>query len=276
MSVGEVELKKIAAQARRTDSDNPALSGILDEFQGQLNGLAPAAPLDLRDPSTPARRAQYTVRAKTDPTPTPLLTLRLPDAKDDDAPIVPPRTTSLQSSSPQNSPRVVWQPPPGGSPLRTRNHNSFGGLVQNGSAKDSARLRIMHGSSASISEPSLIPVGDVCESPHSIRLVSSPPVASALYRTSQHDLSVHDLTLARVSTSSHSPARGEDPEDMDTRGKELATRCWKEDEEFLGKEKIAEWLGGVCVLLLTLCSYTLTFSQTGDKQGSATLLHQLF
>ncbi|KAJ7925285.1 hypothetical protein B0H13DRAFT_1975846 [Mycena leptocephala] len=244
MSVGEVELKKIAAQARRTDSDNPALSGILDEFQGQLNGLAPAAPLDLRDPSTPARRAQYTVRAKTDPTPTPLLTLRLPDAKDDDAPIVPPRTTSLQSSSPQNSPRVVWQPPPGGSPLRTRNHNSFGGLVQNGSAKDSARLRIMHGSSASISEPSLIPVGDV---------------SSALYRTSQHDLSVHDLTLARVSTSSHSPARGEDPEDMDTRGKELATRCWKEDEEFLGKEKIAEWLGGVRAINKVALRYYINF-----------------
>jgi len=31
---------------------------------------------------------------------------------------------------------------------------------------------------------------------------------------------------------------------MDTRGKELAARCWGEDEEFLAREKIAEWLGG--------------------------------
>ena len=31
---------------------------------------------------------------------------------------------------------------------------------------------------------------------------------------------------------------------MDARAKELATRCWCEDEEFLAREKIAEWLGG--------------------------------
>ena len=31
--------------------------------------------------------------------------------------------------------------------------------------------------------------------------------------------------------------------DVDMRGKELATRCWNEDEDFLGKEKIADWLG---------------------------------
>jgi hypothetical protein len=36
---------------------------------------------------------------------------------------------------------------------------------------------------------------------------------------------------------------------MDTRGRDFATRCWKEDEEFLGKEKIAEWLGSECVCL---------------------------
>jgi hypothetical protein len=31
---------------------------------------------------------------------------------------------------------------------------------------------------------------------------------------------------------------------MDARGKDLALRCWNEDEEFLAKDKIAEWLGG--------------------------------
>ncbi|KAJ6475350.1 hypothetical protein C8R47DRAFT_1143196 [Mycena vitilis] len=245
MSVGEVELKKIAAQARRTDLDSPALSGLLDEFQGRLSDLAPAAQLDLRDPSTPARRPPpHASRAKTDPTPTtPLLTLQLPQSEDEEGPIVPPRTTSLQMASPRDSPRVVWNTPPNSSARRTRNSNPF--TAQNGSKG----LRIMHGSSASISEPSLIPVGDV--SPSS-------------YRTSQQDLSVNDLTLTRVSTPSHSPARGEDPEDMDTRGKELATRCWKEDEEFLGKEKIAEWLGSVgAINKVALHHYINFFDFTG-------------
>ncbi|KAJ6499316.1 hypothetical protein C8R45DRAFT_1071846 [Mycena sanguinolenta] len=248
MSVGEVELTKIVTGVR----DHPPLSGILDEFQSQINGLAPAAPLLIRDPSTPVRRPDHhTIRSKTDPTPTtPLLTLQLPQSEDEDgAPIVPPRTTSLTQGSSmrdRETPRVVWHPPPSSSPLRARNGSPFGSpSTQNGA---SPRLRIMkHGSSASISEPSLVPVGDACEPPlsPSVRLVSSPssPAAPKVYRSSQGDLSVNDLTLTR--TSSNPFARGEDvsPEDMDTRGRELATRCWKEDEDFLGKEKIAEWLG---------------------------------
>ncbi|KAJ7462291.1 hypothetical protein B0H11DRAFT_2285624 [Mycena galericulata] len=246
MSVGEVELKKIAAAATRHD---PALNGILSDFQGQLTQLDPkATSLDLKDPSTPARRAAYTARSKTDPTPSaPLLTLQLPQSEDEDvpsSPIVPPRTTSLQMPASRSTPRVV-PARHGSSPLRTRSGNSFVGPGTNGSG----HLRILHGSSASISEPSLVPTSEdtrVCEPLHSVRLVSSPSSPSAVpavYRNSQQDLSVTDLALTR--TPSHSPARGEDPEDMETRGKDLATRCWKEDEDFLGKEKIAEWLGGV-------------------------------
>ncbi|TFY77133.1 hypothetical protein EWM64_g6879, partial [Hericium alpestre] len=37
----------------------------------------------------------------------------------------------------------------------------------------------------------------------------------------------------------------EDPEDVEALGKERAAQCWDEDEGFLAKEKIAEWLGGV-------------------------------
>ncbi|KAJ7178525.1 hypothetical protein C8R43DRAFT_973640 [Mycena crocata] len=226
MSVGEVELKKIAAAARRKDSQPPdALNGILDEFKSRLDQ---AASLDLKDPSTPARRAAYTTRSKTDPTPTPttpLLTLQLPQSDD---PIVPPRTTSLQMApSPRTASPRISSGRHGSSPLRTRSGNSF--VTPQ---RDGTHLRILHGSSASVSEPSLIPVGDA----------SFPSVN---YRTAQQDLSVNDLTLTRASTPSHSPARGEDPDDMESRGKELATRCWKEDEDFLGKEKIAEWLGSV-------------------------------
>ena len=32
--------------------------------------------------------------------------------------------------------------------------------------------------------------------------------------------------------------------DIQAKGKEMASRCFAEDEEFLAKEKIAEWLGG--------------------------------
>jgi hypothetical protein len=36
-----------------------------------------------------------------------------------------------------------------------------------------------------------------------------------------------------------------DPEELEARGKECAKRAWEEDEEFLAKERIAEWLGGI-------------------------------
>ena len=39
-----------------------------------------------------------------------------------------------------------------------------------------------------------------------------------------------------------------DSEVIETRGKECARRAWEEDEGFLTKERIAEWLGGVYVL----------------------------
>ena len=33
-------------------------------------------------------------------------------------------------------------------------------------------------------------------------------------------------------------------EELDERAREFATKCWNEDDTFLAKEKIAEWLGG--------------------------------
>ena len=33
-------------------------------------------------------------------------------------------------------------------------------------------------------------------------------------------------------------------QDPEERGKELAARCYQEDDAFLAKDKIAEWLGG--------------------------------
>jgi PH and SEC7 domain-containing protein len=68
-------------------------------------------------------------------------------------------------------------------------------------------------------------------------------IVSGLSASSQQDLSTHDLVMPRFSTS-RSPAKSEESGDLRARGKDLASRCWIEDEEFLPKDKIAEWLGG--------------------------------
>ncbi len=34
-----------------------------------------------------------------------------------------------------------------------------------------------------------------------------------------------------------------DEVELEAKAKDLARKCWEEDEEFLAKEKIAEWLG---------------------------------
>ncbi|GAW00510.1 sec7-like domain belongs to guanine nucleotide exchange factors [Lentinula edodes] len=114
-------------------------------------------------------------------------------------------------------------------------------------ASSARGLRVIHRSTASSSEPSLIPTVVAADG---ARIVS------------QQDLMVNDLDLTRHSSSGHSSGRrgstsavsgsgnyatsgGDESPDMEVRGQELASRCWNEDEEFLGKEKIAEWLGGI-------------------------------
>lgn len=47
------------------------------------------------------------------------------------------------------------------------------------------------------------------------------------------------------STDTSSIGGDETAEGLEERAKELAQRCWVEDESFLRKEKVAEWLGGV-------------------------------
>lgn len=64
---------------------------------------------------------------------------------------------------------------------------------------------------------------------------------------------------------------------METRGKELASRCFSEDEEFLAKEKIAEWLGGQYVLeILTQAELQLTSRKWPNQQSRSPLLYRLF
>jgi PH/SEC7 domain-containing protein len=155
----------------------------------------------------------------------------------------PPRahtTPTLQASGPKSVPTI-----------RSRTVNSFAGIgtQTHNPPRDTPRLRIQHRSTASNSEPSL--VRDLPE-PHAsmsfnqpgsyIILLNSDAASPVLTIGSQQDLTTNDLVLNRFASSLSPPGDGDS--DIQTRGKELATRCWAEDEEFLQKEKIAEWLGG--------------------------------
>lgn len=232
MSVGDVELQrsvtalspmaKTPETKRGAGADDTSFNGILNDF---------------KEISTLTKHASLTA---------PTLTLHLDEPEESKSnllspsPIVPPRTSSLQMPARSgigptsfNSPRVR-----GSSPLR--------------GTPGSRGLRGMHRSTASSSEPSLIPDGD------SARIISRAPA------NSQQDLTVYDLSLSRYPSSSHSPARGDDTTDTETRAKDLATRCWHEDEDFLAKDKIAEWLGGIGrINKLALQNYVVFFNFAG-------------
>ncbi|RPD59799.1 hypothetical protein L227DRAFT_586366 [Lentinus tigrinus ALCF2SS1-6] len=272
------------------------LEGIMSQFRGELQTLeSRSTSLDLCDPTTPSRRPINT-RAQSDdlvaplsapptfrPTPraanslpnelgTPAVTLQTVTGGEEslvnagpssnpqspvDAPIVPPRTSSLtplRSRTGSNvgyprSPNLKYGPrsPP------TRFNNSLLHHAHSAS-RESNRLRVQHRSTASASEPSLVPdrdEGRVCEPPRTTRVVSKPNgfvdpnTVPGLSAASQQDLTTNDLVPARYSLRQSSPAKYEESSaDLDNRGKELASRCWVEDEEFLPKDKIAEWLGG--------------------------------
>ncbi|KAJ4483460.1 hypothetical protein J3R30DRAFT_1783685 [Lentinula aciculospora] len=281
--------------------EDTTLNGIITDFKGELSHqLDPiiVSNLDLRDPSTPARRAALlsfntdgsSREGGQDPdsnhtSTMPTVTLQPPfQAAENNQegeerrnppsfsahrvstmlstlePAANPRNLSLQTSL-QSSSGLV-----GGatisarkmnrqslSPLRSRSGPAESLAYTNlpsphlTGASSARGLRVIHRSTASSSEPSLIPTVVAADD---ARIVS------------QQDLMVNDLTLTRHSSSgyssgrrgstsavsgtgSHAASGGEDTPDMEVRAQELASRCWNEDEEFLGKDKIAEWLGGI-------------------------------
>jgi PH/SEC7 domain-containing protein len=202
MSVGEIDdMKKNMAESPELSSKIPqvgdnrgwdtTLNGILSDFKGELSQLDPiSSSLELRDPSTPARRVAQS-RSKADGLVFPYtlnqgdrnaaLTLQLTPLMGEDrtrtsssssaprsststeAPIVPPRISSLTHTPSPQVPTQVTLPRSnlkyGPRPLRSRNGYPQGAHAHSLS-RDSARLRMQHRSTASSSEPSLIPVGD--------------------------------------------------------------------------------------------------------------------
>lgn len=94
------------------------------------------------------------------------------------------------------------------------------GMAEDGSRGDTRTVRLV-----SSSNP-------IIEGQSSTYTRPSPPISLS---------SQTDVSLSRMPSNT----RTMDPEELDAKAKELASKCWAEDETFLGKEKIAEWLGGM-------------------------------
>ncbi|TCD67442.1 hypothetical protein EIP91_012359 [Steccherinum ochraceum] len=265
--------KRRSGEAKRSEDSSgwvSAISGMITDFKGDTSQLD----LDLRDPATPARRAAYRAQSgrhasssstdvnRSSKATSPLqaeraLTLNLqpssgtdetvlnavltspaPSASSPDDPIVPPRTSSLQNSpmrSFSGGSTGSGQPRPSGlryGPRSPPNRSSANFPPVTPPTRSANRLRAQHRSTASSSEPSLIP-----------NRRDDGRVHSLIGASSQQDLTTNDILL-RFAAAHRSPSKNEEISDIGTRGKELATRCWDEDAEFLAKDKIAEWLGG--------------------------------
>lgn len=290
MSVSEADLKKImstnAASERlpsieQKDWDTgSALEGVMKDFKGELSSQLDHisnSPLDLKYPITPVKeskvgrtdlslsddakrvhpsRPQFKM-AMTSPTtsksPPPTLTLDADVPVEE--PIVPPRSSSL--NTPLKKPNTtgtlgsVRTNPVKYGPRHPRPSASNSLSANSTLGRDSSRLRVQHRSTASSSEPSLVPIRDddkARDPKRTVRLIpSSPSVgwpeatspALSVCMSSQTDLT-EETSTSRVTSAT---ASREDSLDLESRGKDAATKCWREDEEFLAKEKIAEWLG---------------------------------
>ncbi|KAL5528345.1 hypothetical protein ACEPAF_7481 [Sanghuangporus sanghuang] len=253
------------------------------ELSSQLDSIS-STTLDLRDPTTPKRstfdssgaantladargrlqertqRPSLRMISSSPTTPAsgaPALTIDTKINIED--PIVPPRSSSL--NTPLKTPNTVG-------PIESIRKNSikFGPRAQRSDSAsaqsvvsgppsavrgDASRLRVQHRSVASSSEPSLIPAREDDnisgrDRKRTVRLVPSstsvgwPEAASpslSLSMSSQTDLT------EETGNGKPLPSR-EEPLDIEARAKHFAVKCWTEDEDFLAKEKIAEWLGG--------------------------------
>ncbi|KAL5507199.1 hypothetical protein ACEPAH_6655 [Sanghuangporus vaninii] len=231
---------------KRSTFDSSGAASTLADARGRLQERTqrPSLRMISSSPTTPASGA-------------PALTIDTKVNIED--PIVPPRSSSL--NTPLKIPNTVG-------PVESIRKNSikFGPrALRSGSASvqsvvsgppsavrgDASRLRVQHRSVASSSEPSLIPAREDDnisgrDRKRTVRLVPSstsvgwPEVASpslSLSMSSQTDLT------EETGNGKPLPSR-EEPLGIEARAKDFAVKCWTEDEDFIAKEKIAEWLGG--------------------------------
>jgi PH/SEC7 domain-containing protein len=143
--------------------------------------------------------------------------------------IVPPRSPQLLAGATIRASSYSQRPFPsaGTRPLGPRSASSVHTPLEG-----RGRLLVHPRPTGYNSEPSLIPA-------------SANAVTPPLSALSQQDLSTSPSQQFRQLTPRKSGPT--DPEELEARGKECAKRAWEEDEEFLAKERIAEWLGGMYV-----------------------------
>jgi len=282
MSVGEVDHMKAPSSsltpviplpsAREKRSEelvgwDSTMRGILSDFKGELSQFdqdttAATNVLGLRvatgssqqhvrsriqsaDPSSSASPQPDIRLATSSPPPTikpnPTIVAYAPDADETgvrrgtvDTPdaIVPPRSPLLLARSTIRASSYPQRPFPsaGTRPLGPRSASSM-----HPSSEARGRLLAHPRPTAYNSEPSLVPT-------------SANAVTQPLSALSQQDLSTSPSQQFRQLISKSGSI---DPGELEARGKECAKRAWEEDEEFLAKERIAEWLGGVWVSQLT-------------------------
>jgi len=182
----------VTPDKRRQDRPPPThahRSSILDVFKGELSTLDSIS-LDLRDPSTPNRQSNFQAK-KTDSnvyspreaqgdrseilsSKEPAFTDPFggqPVANDDEedaatpSAIIPPRTSSLASPARYSlgsiTPHTPGPRPANASPFRSRSGPPTSAMAAlQHSPRDGQRLRVLHRSTGSSSEPSLIPAPD--------------------------------------------------------------------------------------------------------------------
>jgi hypothetical protein len=278
MSVGEVDHMKAPSSSltpvipppnvREKRSEelvgwDSTMRGILSEFKGELSqfdqdttgatnmlGLrvAPGSSqqharsrIHSADPSSSASTRPHIRLATSSPPrtikPNPTIVAYAPDVDETgvrrgsvDTPdaIVPPRSPQLLAGSTIRASSYSQRPYPsaGTRPLGPRSASSM-----HPSSEARGRLLAHPRPTAYNSEPSLVPT-------------SANAVTPPLSALSQQDLSTSPSQQFRQLISKSGPIG---PEELEARGKECAKRVWEEDEEFLAKERIAEWLGGVWV-----------------------------
>lgn len=266
MSVGDADSKKAPVPSAKNSlpvtlsplrfensgkegSEDTTLRNVLDQFSLFQLGSSSGAMLDLQDPLASAR--QSSCRKNTDENATPNVISRdeigKKQHKELNPTVVPPRNSSLRPNRASGSSSINS---PSNTMLTAGLPKPRGGPDGSGSLRDTNRLHPLHRSTASNSEPSLLPAIDdarMCAlrnaslKTFAFALTNGMPIVSQRRRSSQQELSVNDLALSRLPSSSQSS--NIDDSKLEEQGKELARKCWDEDEEFLTKDKIAEWLG---------------------------------
>ena len=269
MSVGEVDLKKAANSSltpiqplpdKRSEESmgwDSTIRGILSDFDN--NNIATSESLDLGVASTSRQRlARLRIRSA-EPTTSNSTQGNIRQATSSPPPNTWPNPTIVahapdtDETSTRTRPASI-EPPEGAAAVRPV--PLFGGAAPRGfsysqrpfpagitrpmgprsassaHAPSEARERLLshRRPTAFSSEPSLVPA-------------NANAVSSPLPTLSQQDLFTNpNPPFRRLLSDKSAPT---DPEELEARAKECARRAWEEDEEFLVKERIAEWLGGM-------------------------------